>query len=171
MARGARRYFAQTSVSTTEKVAGPGPRRIRTREPCIVVRAPSGGGTRLAPGSGAIALPVRASVIDAALALVRDVLDFAGEQATRLQSDNNDATVTVPPRTYACVMLWLPMNLNSRPLRTHGRPKLEQASPQPLVENPAGCRLRDRRRQGADVIVINTSVNAATRLENSGQLR
>ena len=74
MARGARELFrADIGVSTTG-VAGPGP---AVHIACV---HPAGEEHRLLHLDGDRAA-VRAGAIDAALALVRDVLDFAGEQA------------------------------------------------------------------------------------------
>ena len=81
MARGARTLFrADIGVSTTG-VAGPGPADgFPAGTVHIACVHPAGEEHRLLHLEGDRAA-VRAGAIDAALALVRDVLDFAGEQA------------------------------------------------------------------------------------------
>ena len=81
MARGARELFhADIGVSTTG-VAGPGPADgFPAGTVHIACVHPAGEEHRLLRLDGDRAA-VRAGAIDAALALVRDVLDFAGEQA------------------------------------------------------------------------------------------
>ena len=81
MARGARKLFcADIGVSTTG-VAGPGPADgFPAGTVHIACVHPAGEEHRLLHLEGDRAA-VRRGAIDAAIALVRDVLDFAGEQA------------------------------------------------------------------------------------------